>query len=562
MMERRLLILRYAVTIIAIVLIVRLFGLQILHHSSYLIASENNVYLNIKKAALRAEILDRNGAVLATSKPMFKVIFAGTKEEIAHIQKVLNSHGYETYLQQNCVVLKDLNWEKVSKIFTISALPVPEIEIEQVRTYPLGPAAAHYIGYIQNVAEQEYKGTSGIEKVFDNALAGVAGHDVFLINAQRQRLSKKKTIDSHPSTALKLALDSNLQKLAYQKLSKRKQGAIIIINAKTGAILTAVSYPSFNPEHFSDKNAENRSSSLSQYYKDSMHPLLNLFLHGVFPPGSTIKPFMLVALLKKRVPEEYYCAGVYHLGNHAFHCLGDHGRIGATRALFASCNCFFYAFSQYLTQEDLFEIWQEFGLGQPVLTQLNSACPKFPHKKVWKKIDSLFMQIGQVGSLITLAQLVRAYARMATGKKVELKMLDPAIDMKYEDLNIEKNHLDQVRNALYGTVNTPGGTVFGKYKSIEAAGKTGTAQVMKLKAHEYRRSNLIREWKFRDHSLFCAYAPFNDPKVCGCIVIVHGGGGSTNAGALLELLEKALEIYEPKVEQAEAEKPTTPTNAQ
>ncbi len=563
-MERRLLILKYVFITIFWILIARLFTIQIIYHKAYLRASQNNIYLNIRKAALRADIRDRNGAILATSNPLFKLSFSGTTAELEHIQNILLQNGNNAYIQHNCLIVKNLKWEQVVKIFSISSIPVPEIEIDQVRTYPLNAASAHIIGYLQNVYENEYKGTNGVEKLYDKILAGTPGKDVFLINAKRHRLNKQKTIEAQSAQAIYLSIDSNLQKAAYEALAERKQGAIMIINAQTGEILAATSYPSFNPEYFSDKASEQKTQAIKEYYQDALKPLFNLFLNAAYPPGSTIKPFMLVAMLKKGVPKEYYCTGSYNLGKNTFHCLGNHKSIDARRALFASCNCFFYAFSQYLSQEDLAFVWKEFGLGEPILSELNKKYPKFPHKENWKLIDSLFMQIGQGATLVTLAQLVRAYARLGTGKKIDISFLKQEIQQPVPDLEIAKEYLDPVRQALYDTVNTPGGTAFWQYKPIEAAGKTGTAQVLKLKKHEYRRSNEMREWQFRDHALFCAYAPADNPKVCGCIIIMHGGKGYTSARPLLKLLDMALEIYkepeEPKNEVTAAAKETEKEN--
>lgn len=526
---------KYVLITIFSILFIRLFSLQIWKHKTYLAIAQKHTLLNIKKTALRAQIEDRNGIILAKSQPIFKITFSGTKQELKHINKILIKHGHNSgKIQHFSLVFKKLLWPDLVSIFSINEIPMPDIEIDQARTYPLGPACAHIIGYVQNNLENEYIGTTGVEKAYNTRIIGEYGKDTFTINAKRQRIEKCNSSAAKEARTLKLTIDSKLSLSAYEELAKVIQGAIVIVDAN-GEVLSAVSYPSFNPEDFTIKNLQ----AIRQYYANPLAPLFNIFLGGRFATGSTIKPFMVTAMLKKGVPTQYFCTGRYTLGDHTFRCWSKHGNIDISQILPQSCNCAFYSWSQYLTQADLADTWKIFGLGESILDNLTKNHPKFPAKKKWKKVDSLFMQIGQGSTIITLAQLTRAYARLATGKKIELHLIK--CNEEAPELNIPPAHLQLVRKALFDTVNSPLGTAYAVYKPMDAAGKTGTAQVKKLQEHEYGRSNRIREWKFRDHSLFCAFAPYNNPRVIGCAIIIHGGSGRNAASLLLKLLDKTLQ---------------------
>lgn len=542
--QNRIRILKYILICVFAILGIRLFVLQIISHKAYLKASENNTYLNIKKSALRAQILDKNNELLAFSKPIFKLVFSGTNAELQYIKTILETYEYKPMLKNNYIIIKNLSWHDLSKIFAINSIPMPDIEIDQIRVYPFHESTSHVIGYLKNTAENEYIGINGVEKAYNDKLIGKPGQDIFLMNAHRKRLKKAHTTNAQNAQSLIITIDSRLQKAVHNALSEHIQGAIMIVDLANGEILAAASYPSFDNQYFTDKNLKDRNKILSSYQKNKHKPMFNLFLNCMFPPGSTIKPFMLLAMLKKHVPQYYNCTGIYTLGTSKFRCLSEHGHIHISKILPTSCNCAFYSFSQYLKQKDLMEIWQEFGLGQPILPEFTKIYPKFPYKKNWKKIDSLFMQIGQGASLVTLAQLVRAYSRLATGKKIELTFLKRKQPIVFPDLSIKKEHLNIVRKSLFDTINAPWGTAYGLYQFINAAGKTGTAQVLKMKEHEYGRSNLLREWKFRDHSLFCAYIPFDKPKICACSIIIHGGGSRLSASILLKLLDYALSLLE------------------
>lgn len=528
------------------IIILRLFSLQIIKHSHYLELAKQNGYLNIKTAALRSNIEDRNGVILAKSERIFTISFGGTKKELAHIKNIMIQNGFEKSITEGLILkYTKLKWEQISKIFQIPSLPMPEISMDQTRVYPYKEACAQLTGYVQSNEEAHYIGKSGIEKAYDDQLKGKCGKDVFTINARRIRLQKNIRESQKPEQAkpLKLAIDAEIQEFAYQLLTTRIQAAIMVIDVLTGEIVVYATYPAFDPNHFSEQNNE----KLKEYYTSSTKPLLNTLLNASFPPGSTMKSFMLMAMLiKKNIAQEFFCNGGYRLGNKIFRCLHIHGNIKTTEILPKSCNCAFYSFSEKLSKEDLQNTWKLFGLGEPILENFTSKQPKFPQKEKWKRTDTLFMNIGQGASLVTIAQLTRAYARLVTGKKIDVSFLKQEKAIDFETLPIEQHDIDFIKKALFDTINSPIGTAYNVYKFINAGGKTGTAQVRAIKKSEYGKGNAFKPWEHRDHALFCAFVPYEKPRYVGCAIIIHGGSGHNSAYLLLPVLEKLMQKEEQK----------------
>ena len=540
-MKKRTLIMQYFSLFFLIIFGIRLFSLQLFKYTDYKKAAEKNRHLNIKTSAMRATILDRNGIVLAKSKPIFTIIFSGTNKELKYIAQELEKYGFKNgKITNKTLIFKKLEWDHLSRIFTCTSIPMPDIEMDQIREYPTKESSAHITGYVFNNAENHYIGKTGVEKAYNYHLSGKKGTDTFLINAQRIRLHKKNSIKPEQSQPLILSIDSELQELAYSLLSKKTQGAIIIADLQTGEIIVSTSFPSFNPEDFAKRNNE----KIQEYFTNHAKPLINTIFSGFFPIGSAIKPFMLIGMLMKgKTQSHYHCPGVYYLGNHGFKCWSDHGTISLEKILPCSCNYAFYFFSQHLTQDDLANIWQIFGLSELILPELGAKYSNFPSKQNWKTIDTLLMQIGQGSCVTTIGQLARAYARLATGKKINFTILKQNSPKQFEDLPIAKEHLEFVRNALFDTINKPHGTSFGLYKFINACGKTGTAQVRKLKTHEYRKGNAMKAWNERDHSLFCAFAPYDNPRFVGAIILIHGGAGYLSICTLMEVLDATIQKY-------------------
>lgn len=535
-MKLRILLMQYKLGAILIIFIIRLFCLQIWNVEKYRILSKNNTHLNIRKAAVRAPIVDRNGVVIARTVPIFKLTYTGNTKELRYFKEILNEHGFVKNIQIRNYELSinNLSIEQAKEIFLISDLPVPQSESEQRRTY-VSQANSHLIGYVQKVDGKDV-GITGIEKVYNSELEGVDGMETYTVNSKQKKIQKNDYLEPQKAPPLQITIDAEIQEFAYEILSQFTKGAVIVLDVETGEVLCAVSYPSFDANDFCAMNNE----KIKEYYVNPLQPLFNLFLNGIFPTGSVIKPFMLLCALEKNLPKVFYCNGKYQYGNRAFHCMHEHGAIPLEEILSRSCNIAFYTLSEYLNRQDVERIWSEFGLGEPALPELSKNCAKLMKKENWTRIDTLFMQIGQVASITTLAQIARAYARLATGKKVELTLTKRKTPVLFADINFKSENFAFIRKAMYDTINTRGRTAF-VGATIDAAGKTGTAQVKALQAHEYRKSNMIREWHERDHAWFCAFGPASKPKIVVCMIIFHGGRSYTAVQPTLQIMDKVLQ---------------------
>lgn len=548
--EKRLEFAFFGIIFLFLFIILRLFWLQIWRYDFYKEQAIKNSTLNIKKNALRGKIKDRNGITLAKSIQKFILSFYGTKKEIEYIKETLAFLGFKKFkmIQKN-LTYQGLYWDEVSKILQ-QEIPIPEIEIEQERLYGLEEAASHIIGYVAKEGPQgRYIGKTGLEKMMESSLAGEDGEDVFVIDSRRKRLNKRSQKKPKKAIPVRVSLDADIQIASYEALSGHIKGAMIIVDLEHGEILSAASFPGFEPQIIIQGNKE----EIKKYYEDPQKPLFNLFLNGTFPPGSVIKPLSFLAALDQGIAKAYECNGEFYLGNTRFKCWRKHGNISLARIIPESCDISFYSWSLKMMPETLEKIWNMFGIGQPVLGEIGGKPGFFPtrdwirkkYKRSWRSSDSLLMQIGQGETAITLAEMVRAFARIATGRKIELNLLPQHKKTEISPkLEIPEEHLNLLRKGLFETINTPGGTAYWVYQRKThnlMAGKTGTSQVRKMKEDEYGKGNKNRKWEERDHALFCAFGPHDKPKIGGCAIIIHGGsGGLVAAPVLLGVMEKAL----------------------
>lgn len=543
-MKSRLKVVSKIFTILVSVVVIRLLFLQVWQHKIYVEKAKKNSVLNIKKFPLRAEIHDRHGNVLANSNPSFKIIFYCSNKEAEYIKNIIKEYGFQdSKIEYGTLIFENLSWNDLASILQICSIPMPEIEIMQKRIYPHKDLVAHLIGYVFKNGDQVLCGKMGVEKLFEKSLQGLSGKDSFLINARRKKLLKFESILPKQADPVCISIDLELQKFTFDILSQFQNGACLVVNIESGEILAATQFPSFDPQAFVDSDQK----KINTYYRSKFKPLFNLVFNGTFPPGSLMKPFAVIAALKQGVATECNCTKEFFIGTKRFRCWKKHGTLSLPRVLAESCDIPFYSWSLKLNESTLRNCWKIFGFSEPILPELNVKNGYLPkHKNNWKSVDSLFMQIGQGETALTLAALTQAFARLASGKEVKLSIKKLSEKPKFKKLRIDEKHLNIVRLGLLEATNTPGGTAFGVFENaikLEIAGKTGTSQVRKLREHEYGKGNDFKLWEDRDHALFCAFAPAGTPKVAACIIIVHGGsGGRTAAAPLMKILEKALSL--------------------
>ena len=525
----------------------RLTYLQIIKHEHYKQKSESNRILKIATYPKRAAILDRNKTPLAFSNELLKIRFHASPNEIKSLEKKLESitKNKQVKKEYKSLTISKLTWLELEDIIEDSDVPIPEIEMQQERIYPYSETSGNLIGYSQSEGNN-HKGKYGIEKNLEEELKGKPGSDFYLINSRRRTLKRENSVPAKKSEDIKLSINAELQQAAYDNIKDEKQAAIIIIDSNTGEVLALASTPSFDPNHFSQGNKE----KISQYYKEKLNPLFNLPVKGIFSMASTMKPFATIAALNQGIAKPINCTKDFFLGKKRFRCWKAHGTIDLIRILPESCDYAYYEWARTLSFESIKEVIEDFALDKPALEELEGKKGFFkaPSKKnKWKAADAIFFSIGQGANAFTLAQLTRAYARIATGKQIELTLLKSEKE-DFPDLKTKKQTLDLIRKSLFLTVNSPGGTAYYFNKpigtSIGISGKTGTSQVKKMKEEDYGAGNNHKKWKDKDHAIFCGFGPHPKNNITGCVIVVHGGGGGRIASPILmKTLKTAFEKH-------------------
>lgn len=562
----------------------RYYYLQIMKSERYSTLSDKNRIKLIILPAPRGRIVDKNGNEISATSTHFRLtinpLYAKqSKEIIPHVEKILG-HSLDISddtlrrkllkrsRNEPLVLEENITWQDMAKISENNHLIEAVEVIEGIsRTYNNGEAFAHILGYIGSPNEKEMEGLdvpkfadlrigkSGLERVFDQRLRGTLGYKKVEVNVHGQFIRELSKQDAIQGEQLQLTIDANLQEFVHAILSKSvADAAVVVLNAKTGAVLALHSTPSFDPNQFAD--------GVSQEYWDKINdntgnPLINNAISSPYPPGSTFKLVTaLSGLINGIDPEKkVLCTGSYNSGTRSFRCWKEsgHGYLGMRDAIAQSCNPYFYTISQNLGINKIAQTARMLGYdsktGIQLLDEHKGLIPdtnwkKGRYKENWYPGDTINASIGQGYVLVTPIQLAISTARIATGK-----LIYPTLIPHPEELNpsalsgVREEHLDIVREGMYKCANEPGGVVFRHQMSsgnFTVAGKTGTAQVADMRLKDKGR-------KFKHHALFTSFAPTHDPQYVVTVVVEHGEGGAKSAAPIakqiyLKLMGKPTEI--------------------
>ncbi|TNF36070.1 MAG: penicillin-binding protein 2 [Gammaproteobacteria bacterium] len=571
------------IALLLLVIISRFFTLQVLQHDVYRTYSERNRVHVQPVPPKRGLIYDRHGRLLAENIPSYALTL--TKERVENLEGTLS------LLQE----LLSLNDEEIERFYTrmnqhrpFEAVPVRfklsdeeiatvainryrlpgvEVEAQLVRHYPMGELFAHALGYMGRINERElasldareYAGTHhigklGIEYQYENVLHGSVGYENVETNARGRVLRVLDSTPPVPGEDLHLHLDAYVQQVAFDAL-QGERGAVVAIDPATGGVVAFVSTPSYDPNLFI------RGISHADYnaLRDSEdRPLFNRALQGQYPPGSTVKPIFALAGLEygvmtptTMVPDP----GWYQLPNderkYRDWKFGGHGAlVGLFQAVVESCDVYFYELANRLGIDRLHSFTSHFGFGDRTGIDLpNEATGLMPsrewkrkqYRQAWYPGETLNVGIGQGQMLATPLQLADAAAMLANhGKRMQ-----PQLVARVGDTLVEPNWVDGVslRNpdywqvvnaAMEGVVHSLRGTAKGISKDLtyRIAGKTGTAQVVKVQRTEQGHSIAEEEKRRRDHALFIAYAPADNPRLAVGIIVENGEHGSSAAAPI------------------------------
>ena len=593
---RRSLIMALIKFLLLMVIIARLYYLQVYQADRYkTLADENRISTRLLVPP-RGIIFDRNGVTIASTHQHFQALIVA--EQAPNVQETLDafkkimplSEAEEERIKKDLkrnrsfvpIKIRDnLSWEEVSRI-QLNAPDLPGIVIDEglTRYYPFGAGMAHILGYVSSVSDKDVKddpllevpgfkiGKSGIEKYLEKALRGESGNLKLEVNAYGRIMKEIERVDGIPGKDVQLTIDSRLQQKAFE-LFGEESGAAVLLDVHTGEILAFVSAPSFDPNMMTQGLSTEDWNALLH---NERNPLTDKAISGQYSPGSTFKMIVALAALEAGVikPEtRTYCAGKMFLGNHAFHCWKKegHGHLNVVEALQHSCDIFFYETAQKLGIEKIADMARRFGLGSKINIGLeNEKAGLIPDKEwklrrfgePWQQGESLISGIGQGYILTTPLQLATMTARLVNGgyeiKPTFLKVSDGE-KSKIKKIDVSPANLELIKEGMYAVVNKPGGTAWRSqfdYHGQRMGGKTGTTQVRRITMKE-RREGIKKEselpWRLRNHALFVGYAPHDNPKYAVAVLVEHGGGGSSVAAPLAGKILREAVMLDPTREE-------------
>jgi penicillin-binding protein 2 len=581
-------------------LLFRLAWLQIVDYAHFSDLSEHNRIRLMELPPTRGLIYDRNGVILAENKPTFHLEII--PEQVADMDETLKRLGeivtiseaeIERFKEQERVhrsfqrisLRTRLNAEEVARLaVNRHRFPGMDINARLSRYYPQGEVAAHAVGYVGRINQRDltvidegnYRGTThigktGLEKYYEAELHGQVGQQKVEVNAQGRVIRVIDKIAPVSGNDLVLNLDIELQRIAYQALGDFA-GAVIAIEPHTGAVVTFVSKPGFDPNLFVHGISHKNYDALSHgIYK----PLFNRAIFGQYPPGSTLKPFIGLAGIEQRrfgVRESIYCGGHYLLpGDDTERKYRDwkkqgHGTVDLDKAMEQSCDVYFYELAYRMGINSMHEFLAQFGFGEKtgidILGERSGLLPstdwkKRAHGKVWYPGETLIAGIGQGYMLTTPMQLAVATAALASrGEKIVPRLLKEVHASKDDTVKTREPSRTMIelrreehwnvmfkamKNVVHGKWGTARATGWGM--KFKMAGKTGTAQVFGIAQDEEYDEETVAK-KLRDHGLFIGFGPVKDPVLAVAVVAENGEHGSKMAPIARKLIESYMEKNE------------------
>jgi penicillin-binding protein 2 len=583
------------IIVLACVLLVRYYYLQIIYHEHFVTESDANRIHAMAIPPARGVIEDREGTILAHSKPSFTVKLV--KERVRDMDYTLrelktilqlDDDEIEKYRErqsrrqrpyEGVAIRSNLDDEQIASIAVNQyRLPGVEIDAELVRDYPFGELFAHSVGYVGRINQREMTelteqkklndyygvdsiGKVGIEKYYESELLGIPGAQNVETNVKGRILRTLDRKDPARGKTLTLFLDVKMQQAAVAALAGRR-GAVVAIDVKTGGVVTAVSNPSFDPNLFVTGIS---SRSYNELRNSPDIPLLNRMIQGTYPPGSTIKPLIALAGLEYGLVTADYAIfdpGYFQLPGQTRQFRdwkkgGHGGGVNVFRAISQSCDIYFYQLAHRMGIDRLHDFLEPFGLGAVTGVDLTGerkgvlpsrSWKHQQYKQAWYPGDTINAGIGQGYHLATPMQLAASIATLARrGIVIQphvLKAIDGVdITPVYEAPIILNNpkHWDMIFKGMFEVAKVPGGTAYKAFKdtSYTVAGKTGTAQIVGIAQNAKYDLTKLSE-RQRDHGLFVAFAPVENPQIAVAVIVENGNSGS---GAAAPVARQVLDAW-------------------
>ena len=579
----------------------RLVDLQILEADRFKVLSEHNEFEFRLTPPPRGLILDRNGVVLASNRPAFRLLVA-TDENVdidktladlallvpmdeAHRARLANDIA-NAPRRAPVAVVEDMTWEEFSRVNVRSPeLPGVTADMGEVRVYPFGGAFAHVVGYVAKVNESDIAktgpnadpillnpgfriGRQGVEKAYDLNLRGKPGAKKVEVDV-KGRVVRDDPGGDVPATAgapIRLTLDADIQNRALEVFGE-DSGAAVMLDCRTGDVLCLASAPSFDANRFVKGLTGPEYKALSEYDRK---PLFNKALTANYPPGSTFKTMVALAALEAGVDPHrtYVCNKHWFWGGRTWSCDSAHGSQDLHSAIKTSCDIFFYQTALAVGPDRIAAMARRFGLGSAFDLGIPGQKPglipdsvykrrNFPHDPVWHAGETPSMGIGQGYTLVNALQLAVMVSRLANANKAINPRLIHSIGDEVQpsgaavpDLPVDHAHVQFVREAMASVANDVGGTAYKQSQlglgPIKLAGKTGTAQT-----HSYNggrgEHGAQGAWALRDHAWFICFAPYDDPRYAMSVLVAHGGFGADAAAPKAAALMRVALLKDPEI---------------
>ncbi len=592
--EKRLVSIRIWVAIgfmmlLVVGLISRLFYLQVVRYNDLSTQSDENRVLVQPIPPTRGLIYDTNGKLLAVNEPTH--ILSIVREQTTDLERLLDDihqllplteserKRFEQRVKRRrpyeAVPLKfNLTAEEIALIsVNLFRLPGVDINAELIRRYPQGQAFAHSIGYVGRINDKDlrrldstlYSGTHttgkiGIERSYESVLLGKPGYQEVETNARGRVLRVLKSVSPQAGKDINLYLDSDLQKVAIDAINGRR-GALVAMDPNTGGVLAMASNPSFDPNLFVTGIDSKTYRALNN---DIERPLYNRASLGEYPPASTVKPMMGLALLANGLvkPEDrIFDKGWFQLpgSDHRFRNWkrSGHGWVDLSQSIIVSNDTYFYHQAGKLGIDNLYDFASQFGFGHRTGIDIREERPGLLPSREWKRGaygqpwypgETVIAIIGQGYMLATPLQLVESTALIANrGKYVQPRLVKediPEIQGEFWGKDIKTDHRPEsdaqnwelIIGAMEDVIHSPRGTAnwrIGRGLKYRMAGKTGTAQVVSIAQGEEYDAEKLKEFE-RDHSLFVAFAPVDDPQIAVAVILENSNGASNVARKVMD----------------------------
>jgi len=579
------------------ILVGRFVWLQVIQHDFYQTRAEDNRIALIPIVPNRGVITDRNGVVLAHNYSAFTLEI--TPSQAGNLEQTIDALAEVIDIQPKDrkrfkrLMDEAKNFESIpirtrltdSEVAKFSAhryrFPGVEVKARLFRQYPLGSVASHAIGYIGRITERDlkwieeaerqanYKGTdhigkTGLEQHYEFELHGETGYEQVEIDAGGRALRSLKRIPPVSGNNLQLTLDIKLQEITEKAFGDRK-GALVAIDPTTGGVLALVSTPTYDPNLFVDGITPENWKELNDHPDK---PMVNRTINGAYPPGSTFKPFMALAALEmgKRTPQQAISdPGFFTFGNHTFRDdkKGGHGSVDMYKSIVHSCDTYYYILANDMGIDNIAKFMGSIGLGQRTGIDLGKddageskgVLPsqewkkqrfKRPEQQKWYAGETISIGIGQGYNAYTPIQLAQAVATLANnGVMFRPHLVQNIVDTKtgdkrpvepkpLRDLGWKQKNLDVIHRAMIGVNKEGTGARAFAGVPYSVGGKTGTAQVFSLKGAQYKESAVKKN--LRDHALFIAYAPVENPKIALAVLVENGGFGAQSAAPIARMV--------------------------